>query len=271
MPEPPKRGEALVAIMNDERDWGIVQEQGWYRIPIEKTPKRWPPKWLAFYQTKVFGEEAFAVNYFGRVKAIEGAVRRDLFPDEKPGPKSNREYHIVRIEGLERLPAPVISKRLRLIIFIPTTLRKLLTAGEINDLFDDSPLEDTLWKELKKQSLFAERQYYLQRGARWYALDFALFCNKGNLNVEADGDLWHNLPGRVPEDNVRNNDLAALGYQVLRFNGMHIREKLTDYCVPQITDTVNRLGGLKDPQEPSRAYTQTTDGIVSQLGLFPGK
>jgi very-short-patch-repair endonuclease len=271
MPDSPNRGEALVAIMNNQRDWRIAREQLWYRIPVEKTPKRWPPKWLSFYQTKVFGDEAFAVNYYGRVATIERASRRDLFPNEKPGPKADREYHIVRLERLDRLPAPIISKRWRLIAFIPTTLRKLLTAGEVNDLFDESPLEDTLWDELKKQSLFAERQYYLQRGIRWYALDFALFCNKGNLNVEADGDFWHNKPDRVPEDNIRNNDLAALGYQVLRFNGMHIRKNLMDYCIPQITDTVNRLGGLKDPLDPSRAYTQTTDGIVSQLGLFPGK
>jgi hypothetical protein len=44
-----------------------------------------------------------------------------------------------------------------------------------------------------------------------------------------------------------------------------------EYCVPRITDSVKRLGGLKDPQEPSRAYTQTPDGIVSQLGLFSGR
>ncbi|MEK7730166.1 MAG: hypothetical protein AAB354_17290 [candidate division KSB1 bacterium] len=48
----PARGEVLIALMNQPRDLVIAQEQHWYRIPVDKAPKRWPPKWLAFYQTK---------------------------------------------------------------------------------------------------------------------------------------------------------------------------------------------------------------------------
>ena len=54
-----ERGEVLVAIVNNKADFGIVREQGWYRIPVDKEPKRWPPSWLAFYKTKVFENEAF--------------------------------------------------------------------------------------------------------------------------------------------------------------------------------------------------------------------
>ena len=54
--------------------------------------------------------------------------------------------------------------------------------------------------------------------AKTYALDFALFCKKGNLDVETDGDLWHADPQRIPEDNRRNNDLAVQGYKILRFD-----------------------------------------------------
>jgi len=47
-----KRGEVLVAIMNNKLDFAILREQGWYRIPVSSVKKwlkeRWPPKYLAF-------------------------------------------------------------------------------------------------------------------------------------------------------------------------------------------------------------------------------
>lgn len=254
--------------MNDPHDWQILQEHHWYRIPVEKRPKRWPPKWLAFYQTKVFGKEAFAVRYYGRVTRIRQVGRRDLFPEEFGGPKADRKYFQIFLARLEKLPRPIVSKRLRLIVFIPTTMRKLMTAEEINDLFDDSPLEDAIWEEMKKLKLPAERQFYLKHKGGSYALDFAIFCKKGKIDVETDGTTWHSDPAKIPEDNLRNNALAAQGYQVLRFDTSQVREKLTEYCVPQIIETVNRLGGLADPNEPPRAYTETPDGIAQQMTLF---
>jgi hypothetical protein len=61
-----KDGEVLVTILNNQLDFAILREQGWYRIPVSSVAKwldgRWPPRWLAFYQTKAFGEEAHAVH-----------------------------------------------------------------------------------------------------------------------------------------------------------------------------------------------------------------
>lgn len=64
------RGELLVAIMNTPSDFEILKTQGWYRVPVDTAPKRWPPQWIAFYQTKIFGDEAHAVRYYGRVTKI---------------------------------------------------------------------------------------------------------------------------------------------------------------------------------------------------------
>jgi hypothetical protein len=69
-----RRGEVLVAIMNNLLDFAIARDEHWYRIPISSVErmlrKRWPPRWLAFYQTKVFAKEAFAVNYCAQVVGI---------------------------------------------------------------------------------------------------------------------------------------------------------------------------------------------------------
>ncbi len=40
------------------------------------------------------------------------------------------------------------------------------------------------------------------------------------------------------------------------------------YCVPQITATVNRLGGLSDDGVVPRAFLTMPDGIAQQLSLF---
>ncbi len=60
------RGEVLVAILNNRLDFNLAYEQHWYRIPVNNAKKllkdRWPPQWLALYQTKAFGQEAHAVH-----------------------------------------------------------------------------------------------------------------------------------------------------------------------------------------------------------------
>jgi hypothetical protein len=58
-----------------------VREQHWYRIPVSSAKKwlggNWPPQWLAFYQTKFFGSEAFSINYYARVLDIREVFRWD--------------------------------------------------------------------------------------------------------------------------------------------------------------------------------------------------
>ena len=60
-------------------DFAIAHDEHWYRIPVESRDKmlknRWPPRWLAFYQTKIFGHEAYAVNYFAKVLDIQDVAR----------------------------------------------------------------------------------------------------------------------------------------------------------------------------------------------------
>lgn len=168
----------LVAIMNSTVDWAIVREELWYRIPVAKAPKRWPPRWIAFYQTKVFGKEAHKINYFARVKEIRQVKRRELFPGGHLIKDPDSDYFQLILENIELLPQPIPSLRLRRIVFIPTTLTKLELAQEINDLYDESPLEDALWTAMKRLKLPAERQFYIEHERRWYFLDFAVSARR---------------------------------------------------------------------------------------------
>ena len=181
-----KAKDGLIAILKEKSDFTILQEQGWYRIPVVSAPKRWPPKWMAFYQPSYFKDDAYKIRYHGQVKDIQLVKREDLFPNELPSALSEREYYKIRFEKLEELANPIPSYRPRRIVFIPTTKEKFENAEQINDLFDDSPLEDQMWKEMKHLSLGAERQWNIRLKTSNYFLDFAIFCKNGQIDVETN-------------------------------------------------------------------------------------
>lgn len=261
----------LVAIMNNQRDFELARDEHWYRIPVASAHKwlksRWPPTWLAFYQTKVFDDEAFAVRYYCPVHEVREVFRAQLFPDEPENPRATHRYYQLLLGPLQELPEPIFSLRWRRIVFILTTGRKFSTAVEINDLYDESPLEDRLWAGLKSLHISAERQEYIQLGGRNYALDFAVYCVSGKLDIEADGDTWHSDPKRIPKDNLRDNDLETAGWKLLRFNTHQINEELADYCLPTIAENINKLHGIDEGRLIPRP-TKLNWHDPEQLSLF---
>jgi hypothetical protein len=114
--------EVLVAIMNSRSDFSIARDEHWYRIPVVEAQKwignRWPPKWLAFYQTKAFDAEQRAVNYYAEVQDVRQASRRQLFPEHAHHPRAGNQYYQLMLGPLERLSAPIVSRRKRKIVFI---------------------------------------------------------------------------------------------------------------------------------------------------------
>lgn len=162
----------------------------------------------------------------------------------------------------------VSSEEVCQVLWPDESYTKFTSAVEINDLWDESPLEDRLWAELKRLAIWAERQWPQPVGRTWYFLDFALFCTEGKIDVETDGDTCHTDAKRIPEDNRRDNDLEVGGWHVLRFNGHQIRESMSEYCVPKITEMINRLDGLGEERLVPRTFHSSSEGIAQQLTLF---
>lgn len=133
-----RRGEVLVAIMNNRQDMAIAHKQHWYRIPVVSVERRlkhfWPPEWIAWYQTKAFGEEAYSINYCAQILDIQKCYRFELFPDEAENENSQKQYYKLELTALEKLSSSIVSQRQRRITFIPTTLVKLQSAIEVKDL-----------------------------------------------------------------------------------------------------------------------------------------
>ncbi len=267
------RGEVLVAVVPRLLDLSYAREQHWYRIPEEHVEKRlkdrFPPQWLALYQTKAFGAEAFGINYYARVENISLVTRRELFPNEPQDEKAERRYYKLALAPLERLPRPILSRRFRRIVFIPTTMEKFQNAVEINDLYDESPLEDKLWAAMKRLGISAERQDYVRVNEKDYALDFAIYCAQGNIDVETDGDRWHLDADKSRADNRRDNDLETYGWRTLRFSSAQIREELETYCVETVRENINQLGGVQEPDKfmPRKIHPDAAKGIY-QPSIF---
>jgi hypothetical protein len=143
----PRRGEVLVAILNNQRDMEILSTQHWYRIPVESVEKYlkpyWAPEWLAFYQTKAFGQEAYMLNYYARVLNIQQLNRKALLPHESNPELALKQYYKLDLTPLQKLAHPIVSERQRRILFIPTTLPQLMTATTLKDLLatDQSRLQ----------------------------------------------------------------------------------------------------------------------------------
>jgi very-short-patch-repair endonuclease len=264
--------DVLVAIVNNLADFAIVREQQWYRIPVSSVSKwlrnRWPPEWLAFYHTKIFGDLAYAVHYYAPIISISEKARRELLPDQPNDYRSMRRYYQLHLGPLQRLPNPIFSRRFRRIVFISTTWAKFMQAVEINDLYDESPLEDRLWAALRRLEIQAERQEFVRVNKQNFALDFAIYCRDGKIDIETDGDFWHANPEKATEDNYRDNALKTSGWKVLRFNTPQIREELTEYCVPTIVENVNNLAGIADGRLVPRKFDPKNPDGSQQMGLF---
>jgi len=132
----------LIVVVPRARDWERLQTEHWYRIPVKRAPSRVGVDYLAFYHTSVFADLRWTITYYAPVRRYRIVRRVDLLPDEETHPRAQDLYYKVEIGRLQRLSRPIVSRRLRRVTFIATTMSRLLRAREINDLWDrETPRE----------------------------------------------------------------------------------------------------------------------------------
>ena len=125
----------LVAIVPSLRDWALIQEEHWYRIPLARAPQRIAASYLAFYHPACFTETRWTIPYYAPIERYRVAPRRALLPGEPNHPRAEALYYCLEIGDLIALPRPIPSARLRRLTFIMTTLSRLLSAREVSDLW----------------------------------------------------------------------------------------------------------------------------------------
>jgi hypothetical protein len=127
--------------MNNLEDWRRVQHEHWYRIPVKHAPEPVPNiDWLAFFFTKIFGEDKWAIHYYARVKGHELLTRRELIPSQPDHKRANNWYYKLELDELHHKLPPIVSNNWRRVTFIVTTGDRFEAASEIRDLLtDESP------------------------------------------------------------------------------------------------------------------------------------
>ena len=236
-------GPALVVVVNSRDDLDRARNEGWYRIPLARAPKRVAAEHLAFYLTGAFPPaERWTVRWFGAVRGYHIVARRDLIPEEPTHPRADDRYYKVTLGPLTALPRPIPSRRLRRITFIPTTLARLQQAEEINDLWIKSSAQERLWAALKAADLDAERQYPLREDLPQYVADFAIFCRAGRVALIIDDE-----PGSDSEFRESPSPeylLAAGDWTALRATRAALLTDLAGW-IHRLAGLADQLGGLK--------------------------
>jgi len=140
----------LVGVLKTPRDLRLVQEEGWYRIPVRHLPSRGSTAhYIAFYQPASFGTKGGVVRYFAAVHSWELLRRRDLLPDEPDHPRADELYYRVQLGELQRLSPPIQCGKWRRFAFIVTHWERLHQARELRDLLHGSIWEEKLWGALR--------------------------------------------------------------------------------------------------------------------------
>ncbi len=264
--------DVLIAIMNSKEDWAILHDQLWYRVPEDKAPnivKMNELKILAFYHTSVFKADLkWKVVKYGVVKSVELVSRQVLFPDEPAAisTKAERRYYKIQLEALVTFDVPIVSERGHRLTFVTTSNQRFMKYKELNYLFNSSKLEDDLFKTFLDNNISAERQWWIKApNNQHYFLDFAIFCKNRNINVECDGNAYHNEPEQVHYDKTRNNELERMGWSVLRYTTKHLTE-LKDDSMKNLYATIKQNGGYLTAAEPETPYFVSEK--KAQLNLF---
>ena len=238
----------LVCILKEPSDLTLVLNENWYRIPLKQAPNivaHQKVKYLAFYQHSNFGNDAYQIQYWGKVKRIETVMRVSLFPNEAINEKSEKLYYKLDLQEVNLLQHPVYNPTKRKIIFLETNDILLKESFVINSLYNDSYLENILYKNLIEKEILCERQWKVRANDKNYLLDFAIFCKKGNICVECDGDSYHEGIAKVIKDEERDKNISDYGWYILRFRTDElITQKALANSIRIIQDKVEKLGGI---------------------------
>jgi hypothetical protein len=141
----------LVALLNNLCDLARARQEHWYRIPVRHAPQRAiGAPWIAFYQTKAFGDEKWAVNYYAAALSWDVVTRLTLIPDQPDHPRAGEEYYRVGLGPLLPLPHPIPSGSWKRVTFVLTHWAQMERAWEMDDLLEANVLERGLWRALEK-------------------------------------------------------------------------------------------------------------------------
>jgi len=143
----------LVGVLNRRRDFELLRDELWYRIPIFSAPLCIDAVYIAFYLSRHITKVRVAagsstgqgkppnlqtggtIAYYARQTGFELARRRDLLPDEAGHPHADRLYFKLQFRALNIKTPPITNPTRRPVSFIYTTWGQFSEAHTISDLY----------------------------------------------------------------------------------------------------------------------------------------
>lgn len=124
----------LVGVVKRVKDYEIIRNDHWYRIPQRQMPNGINAEYIAFFLSRrCFRQDGGAVASFARITGIELAKRADLLPGEDM--RSDEVYFKVQFRNLVDKSPPIVNGSRRPISFIRTTWDRFIAAATIPDLY----------------------------------------------------------------------------------------------------------------------------------------
>src|SRR3989338_7638305 len=236
-----QKRNVLVCVLKDKRDLRILLQERWYRIPVAYLPRR-KFTHLAFYQPIEFGRFGKRIQYYARV--LKGGIvkRIDLLPKEKNHPRAYEDYVRIEVAWVKKLAHPIKNIIPRRVSFGFTSLRSLLKAGDILELYGIPPTEQIIERGLQRLGIKTEKEFNISKDGKRYRLDLAVFCRKGRIAIECDNLKAHSDGVQIAKDKMKDKFLRRQGWHVIRLKEPDIIEKL-NYCLGLVQKAVDVLGG----------------------------
>ena len=236
-----KSKTVLVCVLKTKSDLRILFRQNWYRIPVAYLPRR-KFSYLAFYQPAVFGKGGQRIQYYARVKSSRVAKRIELLPREKNHPRAHNDYLRIELAWVKKLARPIKNIIPRRVSFGFTSLKSLLKAGDILELYGISPTEQIIERGLNNLGIKTRKEFGVFKAGKQYRLDLAVFCKNGRIAIECDNLKAHSGAVQMAKDEMKDEFLKRNGWHVIRVTEQDINERL-DYCLGIVVKAVEKLGG----------------------------
>lgn len=234
----------LVVVLNNALDYERAQIHRWYRVPMARAPSRIGAEYLAFYQTGAFApDERWRINCYAPVRRFRVCARREIIPEEADHPRADSLYYVISLGPMIQLERPVVSRRLRRLTFLPTTLDRLLAASEINDLWLRSSSQERLWSAFVQAGLETEMNYPLREELPHYVVDFAFFCRRGRIGLTLLDECGEIEAVSEATEQARAYLGTAEEWTILSKTGAEIEER-TSHVVAQLQQLIMAAGGI---------------------------
>lgn len=231
----------LIAVLKNPKDLEILLNEHWYRIPLVFMPKR-PFEYIAFYQPAIFGKQGKRIQYYARIKNKQKVTRIELLPDEPNHPRAQDVYYKFTFDKIKKLAKPIKNIIPRRVSFGFVSLKNLLTARNILELYDVPPTEQIIARGLSQRGITATPEYPIGYSSGRFRLDIAVICRNGNLAIECDNTKAHRGKTQQKIDQHKNFVLKHHGWRLIRLDEDDVLNHF-DRSMARLETAIASLGG----------------------------